>query len=382
MGIIENQKKYDVCVIGGGYMGAAIALGLNREGARVLMVDRVSQIHKASRANFGLVWSQSKGGGNRPYARLSERAVREFGDFIKNIEEESGIDVELRLGSGLILSLGDQEFAARTAAIGKMHREAEAHGEKHPSKLLDRNEIQELVGKAQLGEEVSGGSFSSIDGDVNPLLLLKAMRKVFINKGGFFVQGCSVNTIVRQGDSYLLETSDGSVGKIEAGKVVMAAGLGNIELYAKLGKDLPLVPQKGQLLVTERVKPFLPFPFSGIRQTGCGSVMIGYTQEDRGFDVSTSVPEAAGLAKRAVKIFPALQHTRVVRSWASLRVLTKDGLPIYDEVEGYPGCYILGTHSCITLASLHSSMFAPWILGDKRPIEIEIFNLERFNTNV
>ena len=363
-------------------MGAAIALGLNKEGASVLMVDRVSQIHKASRANFGLVWSQSKGGGNRPYARLSERAVREFGDFIKNIEEESGIDVELRLGSGLILSLGDREFAARTAAIEKMHREAEAHGEKHPSKLLDRNEVQELVGKAQLGEEVSGGSFSSIDGDVNPLLLLKAMRKVFIKKGGFFAQGCSVNTIVRQGDSYLLETSDGSVGKIEADKVVMAAGLGNIELYAKLGKDLPLVPQKGQLLVTERVKPFLPFPFSGIRQTGCGSVMIGYTQENTGFDVSTSVPEAAGLAKRAVKIFPALQHTRVVRSWASLRVLTKDGLPIYDEVEGYPGCYILGTHSCITLASLHSSMFALWILGDKRPIEIESFNLERFNTNV
>ena len=363
-------------------MGAAIALGLNKEGASVLMVDRVSQIHKASRANFGLVWSQSKGGGNRPYARLSERAVREFGDFIKNIEEESGIDVELRLGSGLILSLGDREFAARTAAIEKMHREAEAHGEKHPSKLLDRNEVQELVGKAQLGEEVSGGSFSSIDGDVNPLLLLKAMRKVFIKKGGFFAQGCSVNTIVRQGDSYLLETSDGSVGKIEADKVVMAAGLGNIELYAKLGKDLPLVPQKGQLLVTERVKPFLPFPFSGIRQTGCGSVMIGYTQENKGFDVSTSVPEAAGLAKRAVKIFPALQHTRVVRSWASLRVLTKDGLPIYDEVEGYPGCYILGTHSCITLASLHSSMFALWILGAKRPIEIESFNLERFNTNV
>ncbi len=379
MSIMENQKKYDVCVIGGGYMGAAIALGLIEEGAKVLMVDKVSRIHKASRGNFGLVWSQSKGGGNRPYSRLSERAVREFADFTKIIEQESGIDVELRLGAGLVASLGDQELAARTAAIEKMHQEAEAHGEKHPSKLLDRKEIQELVGKAQLGEEVSGGSFSSIDGDVNPLLLLKAMRKVFIKKGGSFVQDCSVNTIARQGDSYELDTS---TGKIEAGRVVMAAGLGNIELFAKLGKELPLVPQKGQLLVTERVKPFLSFPFSGIRQTGCGSVMIGYTQENTGFDVNTSVPEAAGLAERAVKIFPALRYTRVVRSWASLRVLTKDGLPIYDEVEGYPGCYILGTHSCITLASLHSSIFAPWILGAQRPTEIESFNLERFNTNV
>ncbi len=382
MSIIDNKKNYDVCVIGGGYMGAAIALGLIQEGATVLMVDKVSQIHKASRANFGLVWSQSKGGGNRPYARLSEKAVRGFSDFTKYIEEESGIDVELRLGAGLVVSLGAQEYAARTAAIEKMHREAEAHGDKHPSKLLDRKEVQELVGKTVLGEEVSGGSFSSIDGDVNPLLLLKAMRKVFIKNGGSFVQGCTVKSITSQGESYTLETTDASVGNIEAGKVVMAAGLGNIELYAKFGKDLPLVPQKGQLLVTERVKPFLSFPFSGIRQTGCGSVMIGYTQENTGYDVNTSVPEAAGLAKRAVKIFPALYHAKVVRSWASLRVLTKDGLPIYDEVEGYSGCYVLGTHSCITLASLHSSIFAPWILGGKRPTEIESFNLERFNTNV
>ena len=77
-----------------------------------------------------------------------------------------------------------------------------------------------------------------------------------------------------------------------------------------------------------------------------------------------------------------LAHARVVRSWASLRVLTKDGLPIYDEVEEYPGCYILGAHSCVTLASLHSSILAPWILGAEMPEEIESFKLERFDANV
>ncbi len=374
---LENNTC-DVCVIGGGYMGAAVAFGLVRAGAKVLMVDKVSEIHKASRANFGLIWSQSKGSGNRPYARLSERAVREFGDFTQLVEEESGIDVELRLGAGLVVSLGEQELSARKTAIEKMHTEAEAHGEKHPSKILDRNEIQERVGKAVLGEEVTGGSFSSIDGDVNPLLLLKAMRRVFIKRGGTFIQGCTVTDLTRQGRSYQLDTS---MGKIEADRVVMAAGLGNISLFSQLGRKIPLVPQKGQLLVTERVKPFLSFPFSGIRQTGCGSVMIGYTQENTGFDITTSVPGAVGLAQRAVRIFPALRHTRVVRSWASLRVLTKDGLPIYDEIEDYPGCFVFGTHSCVSLASVHSTILVPWILGSERPTGIESFNLERFDTN-
>lgn len=376
MSVSDENQQCDVCVIGGGFMGAAVALGLAEKGARVVMVDKVSKIHKASRGNFGLVWSQSKGSGNRPYAKFSEQAVREFSTFAQRLEEESNIDVELRLGAGLVLSLGDQEFGARKAAIEKMHSEAAKHGELHPSRLVDRQEIQDLVGDAELGAEVVGGSFSSIDGDVNPLLLLKAMRKVFIARGGTFIQGFAIDSIGQQGEEYRLE---GGVGKITAKKIVLAAGLGNIPLCASLGREIPLMPQKGQLLVTERVKPFLHFPFSGIRQTGCGSVMIGYTQENTGFDVETTVPAVKRLARRAVQIFPGLQHARVVRSWASLRILTGDGLPIYDEIEGYPGCYLLATHSCITLASLHSSLFPAWILGSKRPAEIEGFNLERFN---
>jgi glycine/D-amino acid oxidase-like deaminating enzyme len=48
-------------------------------------------------------------------------------------------------------------------------------------------------------------------------------------------------------------------GNISANKIVMAAGLGNISLFSNLGKEIPLVPQKGQLLVTERLGPFYPF---------------------------------------------------------------------------------------------------------------------------
>jgi glycine/D-amino acid oxidase-like deaminating enzyme len=379
MSFEENQKKYEVCVIGGGYMGAAVSLGLVQAGAKVLMIDKVSKIHKASRANFGLVWSQSKGSGNRPYARMSEQAVRQFSSFVDDLEEACGIDVELRLGAGLVLSLGEQELAARSAAFEKLHQDAAACGETHPSELLDRRQVQDLVGKAILGDEVSGGSFSSIDGDVNPLLLLKAIRKMYQKKGGTFTQGCEVNHLLRNDAHYQITTSSGT---IEAEKIVLAAGLGNISLCSKLGIKIPVVPQKGQLLVTERAKPFLPIPFSGIRQTGCGTIMIGYTQENTGFDTNTTVTAAAQLAKRAVQIFPALQHIRVVRSWASLRILTADGLPIYDEIEGYPGCYVLTSHSCVTLASLHSSLLPPWILGGQKPAPIESFNLERFNVTV
>lgn len=359
-------------------MGAASGLGLTMAGASVLMVDKVSKIQNASRANFGLIWSQSKGSGNRPYARLSERAVRNFAEFAKTLEEETGVDVELRHGAGLIVSLGDEEFHNRKETIEKMHREAEADGAKHPSRIVDRKELQELVGKITLGPEVMGGSFSPIDGDVNPLRLLKAMRKLYQQKGGRFSQGVEVLSIKQAGKDYSVQTSQ---GEIQAEKVVLAAGLGNIKLAEKLGVNSHLMPQKGQLLVTEKIAPFLSFPFGGLRQTKHGSVMIGATQETTGFEVSTSMPEATRLAERAVKIFPHLNNIRVVRSWGSLRVLTEDGSPIYDHLGqfGLPNIYLLGTHSCVTLASLHSTILPDWILSGQKPEAIESFNLERFN---
>lgn len=237
-------------------MGAAVALGLKEAGANVLLVDKVSKIHKASRANFGLVWSQSKGSGNRPYARFSEQAVREFAQFTAKLEEETGIDVELRLGTGVVISVGEDEFRTRKETIDKMHQEAEADGARHPSRILDRNELQELVGSVPLGVEVMGGSLSEIDGDVNPLLLLKAMRKLFQKNGGRFSQGVEVESINKAGNGYKIKTSR---CKIQTEKVVLAAGLGNIKLAENLGVNSHLKPQRGQLLVTEKIAPFLSF---------------------------------------------------------------------------------------------------------------------------
>jgi glycine/D-amino acid oxidase-like deaminating enzyme len=369
-----NDTNYDICVIGGGFMGAAVALGLVKAGARVLMVDRISSLQKASKANFGLVWSQSKGLGNRAYSRLSVKATLAFKAFAGRLEQESGIDTELRLGAGMVLAIGEAELAARKRLIQQMHHEAEQSGETHPSRMVNRDEVQELVGETRLGENVSGGSFSPIDGDVNPLLLLRAMRKVFSGRGGQFLQGCSVNAIQRNRGTYRLDTTQGTV---EVPAVVLAAGLGNVELAAMMGKTVPLAPEKGQLLVTERIAPFLPFPMSGIRQTGNGSVMIGYTNEDTGFEVTTTASGAAQLSRRALQAFPGLGHVRVVRSWGGLRVLTGDGAPIYDEIE--ENAYLLATHSAVTLASVHASLLPGWIMGGRRPDEIQPFNLARFH---
>ncbi len=355
-------------------MGSAVALGLINSGVKVLMLDRISSVQNASTANFGLLWSQSKGHGNRSYARLSEKAVLAASNFIERIELKSSIDTELRLGCGIILCLGETEYLRRSEFVRSMHQQAHEYGEEYSSRMIDREELQHLVGKTPLGDDVTGGSLSPIDGDVNPLLLLRAMRKVFIDKGGVFLHGCSVHAVKRFESSWRLETTS---GRIEVPRVVLAAGLGNIKLLSLLGIDAPIIPQKGQVLVTERMKPFLSFPCSGIRQTGNGSMMIGTTNENTGLEVSTTVSASKSMAQKALRIFPCLEKVRLIRSWAGLRVMTRDGAPIYEEIE--ENVYLLATHSCVTLASIHELLLPGWIMGELMPEEIRHFSLRRFH---
>ena len=67
----------------------------------------------------------------------------------------------------------------------------------------------------------------------------------------------------------------------------------------------------------------------------------------------------------------------MVRSWGGLRLLTWDGVPIYDEID--ENIYLLATHSAVTLAAMHASLLPDWILGGAKPDEIQPFNLARFN---
>ena len=61
------KSEFDVAVVGGGLVGSALALGLARAGQRVALLDEGDAAVRASRANFALVWVQSKGLGMPAY---------------------------------------------------------------------------------------------------------------------------------------------------------------------------------------------------------------------------------------------------------------------------------------------------------------------------
>lgn len=370
-----DTRSYDVIVAGAGVVGSAVAYGLVRHGLRVLVLDGADGDLRAAKANFGLVWVQGKGFGQPAYQQLSRRSAALWPAFVRDLTADSGIELDYRAQGGIHFCVGQAQWEQRAAKLARMTEELP--GEDSCTEMLDRGRLQRLFPKVRFGPEVSGASYGRLDGDVNPLRLLAALQRSLQVRGARLRTNSPVSRIEPlTGGGFAVHVGN---QRFEADRVVVAAGLGSSALGPMVGLDVPLRPQRGQLLVTERLAPVLPLPASGLRQTAEGTVMIGVTQENVGFDLNTTTAAAAHMSRQAAHIWPALRQAQLVRHWSCLRVMTPDGYPVYAESTAYPGAWIALCHSGITLAAFHAGPLAAAFAQARIPDELQIFHHGRFN---
>ncbi|WNJ93415.1 FAD-binding oxidoreductase [Bosea sp. 685] len=364
----------DIIVIGGGTVGAAIAYGLAKQRQQVLLLDGDDGDFRAARANFGLVWLQGKGLGMPAYQVLTRDSIALWRGFTNEIEAETKIDLAYEQNGGLAFCLGEEGFEKRRHDLMRLHNQ---RGERAPDwAMLDRSALERLLPKVALGPNVTGASFGRHDGHANPLRLLAALHEALLRHGGGIRHRARVERIEPVGRDFRL-ILDGET--LVAPRIVIAAGLGSPALARQVGLVVPLRPERGQVLVTERLEPFLPLPASGLRQTGEGTVMIGATKDNPGFDVSTTAEAAAGLSRKTIEIVPALAQVRLVRQWAGLRIMTPDGHPIYAQSQSHPGAFVALCHSGVTLAAFHAETLAGAIAAGGLPENLSPFHQRRFD---
>jgi len=364
----------DIVVIGGGTVGAAIAYGLAKRREKVLLLDGDDGDFRAAQANFGLVWLQGKGPGMPAYQALTRRSIDLWRGFCDELEASEQTDLVYEQKGGLAFCFGEEELEKRRLDLMRLHNQ---RGEGEPDwEMLDRAALQKLMPKVQLGPDVSGASYGRHDGHANPLRLLAALHGALLRHGGSIRHKAHVERIDAAGGDFRLHVAGET---LVASRIVIAAGLGSPALAAQVGLEVPVRPERGQVLVTERLAPFLPLPASGLRQTGEGTVMIGATKDNNGFDVSATAEAAAGLSRKTVRIVPALARVRLVRQWAGLRIMTPDSYPIYAQSVSRPGAFVALCHSGVTLAAFHSEVLARAIAAGELPDTLSPFHQSRFD---
>ncbi len=372
---MSASNEFDFAVIGGGLVGAAIAWGLAGRGHRVAMLDEGDVAFRASRGNFALVWVQSKGGGMSRYATWTRESATAWPQLAQTLHEETGLDVCLQQPGGLHLLLSEREVKNRANALKRLHNQPGMVPFEYD--ILDRAKVERML--PQIGPDVAGASFCPLDGHVNALRLLRALHVAFQKRSGQYFPEHAVERIAPSGGEFRLHSRGGVIG---AQRVVLAAGLGNARLAPMVGLNAQVRPQRGQILVTEKVAPFMPYVVHTIRQTDEGSVMISDSMEEAGFDLSVGSEVLAVMADRAVKMFPHLARLNVVRCWAALRVMPQDGYPIYNQSSSYPGAFLAACHSGVTLAAAHALLLPPCIDFGNLPNEsIEAFSARRFHVS-
>jgi len=369
----DTRRDFDIAVIGGGLVGSAIAWGLARCGKRVGVLDEGDVALRASRGNFALVWVQSKGLGLPPYSAWTMRSANAWREFADALEQQTGISVAFERPGGFNLSLSEREWEARRDLLQRIQDQPGM--QRFPFEMFDRERVKQAI--PQIGPEVVGASYSRFDGHCNSLRLFRALNVGMQQLGATYLAEHRVEDIEHTGGEFRLTTRS---GEVRAAKVVLAAGIDSVRLAPMVGLNVPVRPQRGQLIVTERTAPFLHYPMQTVRQTDEGTIMIGDSQEEVGADPSSTRDVTAVLANRAIRIFPQLATLNIVRSWGCLRVMTKDGFPIYEQSTTWPGAFNASCHSGVTLAAAHALFLAPQIAeGQLSPQDFAPFSARRFD---
>ncbi len=348
-------RDHDIAVVGGGLVGMAIAWGLARASQRVVVLDEGDIAKRASRGNFALVWVQSKGLGLPDYVGWTIRSSDQWPRLAAELKGATGLDVCFERPGGFALALSEAELAGRKAMLDRIHGQPGVPT--FSVEILDRAAIEKM--QPGIGPTVAGGSYCPLDGHVNSLRLFRAFHIATTRLGVDYRPSHAVRGIHYKSGAFRIETAAGDVG---AGKVVLAAGNANARLAPMVDLDAPMRDNhRGQIVVTRRMPRFLRYPVVTLRQTDEGTVMIGDSYEDASDDAGLTMAISAVMADRAQRMFPILARATVVRTWSCLRVMTRDGFPIYDQSQTCPGAFVACCHSGVTLAANHAYDIAPMI---------------------
>lgn len=338
----------DVCVVGGGLLGAATAYFAAKAGLRVVLLEERDIAVGASGAAFGgissMVFSYSDTRVPDHYVKLSLASVRLYGELV----DELGPPLDYKV-LGQIDPFFDE--ADRPFRVERVRGLQESGS---PVELLSPEELREIE-PALLGD-IAGGMWCPTDGHVTPLCAVWALVDGARRHGAEVRTGVRVDGLVRDGDRVTgVRTSHGDV---LAGCVIACSGAGTAALVESVGITIPLELGRGQMVVTERIPRLLRTSLHNMQQTAAGTIVIGVTREPGRDDPASTPFGIREIVATAARLIPALARVRVLRAWAGVRIVPADGYPVFGPVPGVDGLLVCVMHRGVTLGPVVGQILA------------------------
>lgn len=376
-------RDTDTLVIGAGILGASCALYLARAGIDTLVVERDAPNLQASGANAGSLHVQllsfdfgakaEAGGG--PAARTLVLGPPSIALW-REIERQSGLDLEIRTTGGLMVAETERDLAflrAKTELERRYGVECE---------VIGANDLRDLA--PALSENLIGAAYCPSEGKINPLTATYAAVSLAKKAGADFRDGVEVRGIEREGAGWRVTTDR---GVLRARRIVNAAGPWSPRIGRMVGIDVPVAGAPLQIVVTT------PGPKIVTQLVAHADRHLTLKQADTGGFIvgggwTASVDPATGLGRVlrgsmegnlwvARRVVPALDGYKVLRAWAAMNV-NLDGAPLLGEVPGLPGFFNAVTSNGYTLGPIAGRITADLIAGRDPGFDLAPFGIARF----
>jgi sarcosine oxidase, subunit beta len=375
------KKSYDYIIIGGGIMGASLAFELARRGrCDGLLVERE---YLASGATGRCAAGIRQQWGSLLNAQLAVESTEIF----EHLEEYTGYQHSCGLNQSgyLILAYTEKEWDQFQRNLAVQH----SLGVKSfPVKAEDTRQFVPHLNPKGL----YGATFNQKDGHADPF------HCTFAYADGAKRLGVEILTYTNVEQ---LLASNGKIrgvatprGEFSAPLVINCANGWAPSISAQVGDEIPVYPERHQIMVSEPVAPLgaggrsMPMVISFTRrfyvqQSPYGNLLMGIGEtEPMSFNQSSSweFPEAAAAAITAA--LPALRKLRIIRQWAGLYDMSPDRNPVIDFSKNAEGLVTICGFSGhgFMVAPRTAILVARSLCGERDELDIRRFSAERYRT--
>jgi glycine oxidase len=320
-----------VIVIGAGIVGAAIAYELSASGVRVQVIDARRLGQGATRASAGVLAPYIEGHEATPLRELGRRSLDLYDAFIDRVRADTGHQIFYQRNGTVEVALTPEDADRLSAASAAFWKQG-----------IEARWIPPLAFE-----------------DHEPLISSAALGALLVSEQGFVGASALTSALIagaeRHGARVKEETGAIRIHRMPAGRVgvqtdeaswdadhvVLAAGSWSSNIEVEGASPAPVRPIRGQLVqlqtnpgairhvIWNSAGYLVPWPD--------GTVLVGATVEDVGFDEGTTDEAIRGLREIAVLLVPSLADAPMTEARAGLRPRGLDDLPLIGPSATLPG---------------------------------------------
>lgn len=310
--------KYDVAVIGAGVVGSLITRELSKYNIKVALLERCNDCAMgATKANSAIVHAGFDAMPGTLKAKLNVRGV----ELMKKVCGE--LNVPLKNNGALVVAFSEDEIPH----LEELKKRGEKNGVPD-LRVVGKEELAEL--EPNIGETAVGALVAPTSSIVCPYELTIAAVENAVTNGAQFLRNCEVTGIDYSDGEFRLSTS---LGEITAEYVINAAGVHSGEIASLIGDEsIEIVVRHGDYYLLDKSQGTLvsrtifqcPTKMGKgvlVSPTVDGNLIVGPSAEDieNGDDVATTTVGLNKIYNSAIKSVPAVSLRNAITSFSGNR---------------------------------------------------------------